>query len=173
MGQCHARLCKLNVRAMPKQRRAEQPKIMPDNAFQVGRDWVSDARTNVLAWWAPKGAMVAALFAPVPVRAVVWAAALVWMGTACIFNAQRCGRTHCRYTGPFYLAMIVPVVLFATNIIPANFYGWLALAVLILPGGWIIGGPLSEHGASSHSADVRFWPLADISFCTANVRFRG
>ena len=101
-------------------------------------DWVGNARTNFLAWWAPKGAIVGALLAPVPVRTVVWIAALIWMGTACILNAQRCGRTHCRYTGPFYLAMIVLVVLFATGIISANFYGWLALAVFILPGGWII-----------------------------------
>jgi hypothetical protein len=111
---------------------------MPDKAFQASRDWVGNARANVLAWWIPKAAIVIALFAPVPVRAVVWMAALVWMGTACTLNARRCGRMHCRYTGPFYLAMIVPVVLFATNIIPANFYGWLALAVFILPGGWII-----------------------------------
>ena len=112
--------------------------LMSEKALQVAHDWVSDARTNVFAWWLPKGAVVVALFAPEPVRAGVWIAALVWMGTACVLNARRCGRTHCRYTGPFYLAMIVPVILFATDIINASFYGWLALAVFILAGGWII-----------------------------------
>ena len=123
---------------MKERRFAARPKIMPDAAFQVGRDWVDNTCTNILAWWAPKGAIVVALFAPVPVRAVIWITALVWMGTACLLNAQRCGRTHCRYTGPFYLAMIVPVVLFTTGIMNANFSGWLALAVFILIGGWII-----------------------------------
>jgi len=101
-------------------------------------DWVGNTYINVLAWWIPKIAILAALFAPEPVRAVVWIYALIWMGTACVLNAQRSGRTHCRYTGPFYLAMIVPVVLFVTNVISANFYSWLTLAAFILLGGWII-----------------------------------
>lgn len=100
-------------------------------------DWVGNARTNILAWWIPKGAIIAALFVPVPLRAAVWTLALIWMGTACILNARRCGRTHCRYTGPYYLAMIAPVLL-AFGIFSANFYGWLVLAALIVFGGWII-----------------------------------
>ena len=101
-------------------------------------DWVGNARTNILAWWIPKGAIIAALLAPVPVRAAIWTIALIWMGTACILNARRCGRTHCRYTGPYYLAMIAPVVLFASGIVSAHFYGWLALSILIVCGGWTI-----------------------------------
>src|SRR5262245_7566316 len=69
-------------------------------------DWLANARSSAVAWWLPKGAVVAALIVPVPVRATVWAAALAWMGTACILNSRRCGRVHCRYTGPYYLAMI-------------------------------------------------------------------
>ena len=81
---------------------------------------------------------MATLFASVPLRAVVWTVALVWMGVACILNARRCGRTHCRYTGPYYLAMIAPVVVLASGIVAANFYSWLTLAALIAFGGWII-----------------------------------
>lgn len=101
-------------------------------------DWVDDARTYFLAWCIPKGAIVAALFASVTLRAVVWTVALVWMGVACILNARRCGRTHCRYTGPYYLAMILPVVLLASGTVAATFHGWLALAALIVFGGWVI-----------------------------------
>ncbi|MGI8526724.1 MAG: hypothetical protein ACR2K5_11215 [Pseudolabrys sp.] len=101
-------------------------------------DWVGDARTNLLAWWLPKGAIIAALFAPLPARAAVWTAALVWMGTACVLNARRCGRTHCRYTGPYYFAMIVPVLVLAFVTASANSYGWLALAALVVFGGWVI-----------------------------------
>jgi hypothetical protein len=103
-------------------------------------DWVGNARANILAWWIPKGAIIVALFTPVSVRAAVWTVALIWMGTACILNARRCGRTHCRYTGPYYLVMVAPVFLLAFGIVSANFYGWLALAALIVFSGWIIWG---------------------------------
>ncbi len=101
-------------------------------------DWVENSRSHLVAWWIPKGAVIVALFAPVPVRAAVWTIALIWMGTACLLNAKRCGRMHCRYTGPFYLAMILPVLVLASGLVAANFYGWLALALIIVCGGWTI-----------------------------------
>ena len=101
-------------------------------------DWAGNARANILAWWIPKGAIIAALFAPVPARAAAWIVALIWMGTACILNARRCGRTHCRYTGPYYLAMIVPILVLASGLLVANFYGWLIVAVVIVCGSCII-----------------------------------
>jgi hypothetical protein len=101
-------------------------------------DWLANVGSSALAWWIPKIASVAALFAPVPVRGVVWIIALVWMGTACILNARRCGRTHCRYTGPYYLAMSVPVLVLASGTVGADFYGWFALGALILAGSRLI-----------------------------------
>ena len=102
------------------------------------RDWLRSARTSLLAWWVPHAAIVAGLFVPVPVRAVIWTVALIWMGVACILNARRCGRTHCRYTGPYYIAMIVPVLLLAAGMGSAGFSRWLILGVLILAGDKII-----------------------------------
>lgn len=102
------------------------------------RDWVRNPRTSLVGWWLPHAAIVAGLFAPVPVRATIWTIALVWMGAACILNARRCGRTHCRYTGPYYLAMIVPVLLFAVDIDSAGFFAWLILGVVIFAGSRII-----------------------------------
>jgi hypothetical protein len=60
------------------------------------------------------------------------------MGTACILNARQCGRTHCRYTGPFYLAMIAPVLVLGSDIASAGIYGWIVLAVLIIGGSKVI-----------------------------------
>jgi hypothetical protein len=62
----------------------------------------------------------------------MWIAALMWMGTACILNARRCGRTHCRYTGPYYLVMIAPVLGLSANIVSVDFYGWLALGLILV-----------------------------------------
>ena len=102
------------------------------------RDWLRSPSASLLAWWIPHTAIVASLFAPVPARAGIWIIALLWMGIACILNARRCGRTHCRYTGPYYLAMIALVVLFAVDMGSAGFFAWLILGVLILAGSRII-----------------------------------
>ena len=111
---------------------------MTSDRVQSSRDWVASVPTNTLAWWVPQVAIVAAIFAPVPVRAVIWTVALVWMGTACLLNARRCGRTHCRYTGPYYLAMMAPVLTLALGLVSVGLYGWLVLGVLILAGSRII-----------------------------------
>jgi hypothetical protein len=100
-------------------------------AEQRSNDWLGNAYTNLVAWWLPKGAIIAALFAAVPLRAAIWTIALLWIGIACILNARRCGRTHC-------LAMILPVLFLAFGLISAGIYAWLALALLIVCGGWVI-----------------------------------
>ena len=111
---------------------------MANETVQNARDWLRTPRTNFLAWWIPQAAMVAGLFVPTPARAAIWVIALLWMGAACILNARRCGRTHCRYTGPYYLAMIVPVLVLGSGLVSADFYGWLVLGVVILAGSKII-----------------------------------
>ena len=102
------------------------------------KDWVGSSRMSLLAWWLPSAAIVAGLFAPIPARTIIWTVALAWMGIACVLNAQQCGRTHCRYTGPYYLAMIVPVAVVGLGIVQLSAYGWLALGTLILGGGYTI-----------------------------------
>ena len=103
---------------------------------QTPRDWLGSVPISVLAWWLPKAAILAGLFVPVSVRAVIWIIALTWMGTACILNARQCNRTHCRYTGPYYLVMIVPTLVL--RIISAGIFEWMLLAALVLGGSWLI-----------------------------------
>lgn len=107
---------------------------MPNGTAQASRDWLANPRSSLLAWWIPQAAIVAGLFAPALARAGIWVIALIWMGTACTLNARRCGRTHCRYTGPYYLAMIAPVLALGSDIVSAGIYGWIVLAVLIIGG---------------------------------------
>ena len=47
-------------------------------------------------------------------------------------------RTHCRFTGPYYLAMTVPVLVLGSGVATAGLYAWIALAMLILLGDKII-----------------------------------
>jgi hypothetical protein len=60
----------------------------------------------------------------------------MWMGIACLLNARRSGRTHFRFTLPYYIAMVIPA--FALWITEAPFFAWLVLATLILLGDKII-----------------------------------
>jgi hypothetical protein len=105
---------------------------------QISRDWLGSLQTSLLAWWMPKAAILAGLFVPVSVRTLIWIVALIWMGAACILNARRCNRTHCRYTGPYYLAMIVPVVVLGMGVVSAGIYGWISLGMLVVGGSGLI-----------------------------------
>ncbi len=98
------------------------------------RDWVSGPASYAIAWGLPSAAMVAAIWAAPGLRAGVWAAALVWMGTACLVNARRCGRVHCRFTGPFFLVMAVVVVLHGLGAISLGPRGWAWIGIAIALG---------------------------------------
>src|SRR5260370_31694086 len=111
---------------------------MASASIGPSRDWVRGVHSYLLAWSIPQAGMFAALFLPVPIRVVVWIVALIWMGTACIFNARRCKRTHCRYTGPYYLAMTAPVVAPGLGILSAGRFAWGVFGVLILAGSKLI-----------------------------------
>ena len=121
---------------------------MSDGVNRTSRDWLNNTRVNLFAWWLPQATILAALAAPPFTRATIWIAALIWMGSACILNARRCGRTHCRYSGPYYLAMVVPVLLLVSGIVSADLYGSFALAVLILAGSNMIWWTTERAGGT-------------------------
>jgi hypothetical protein len=101
---------------------------------KASADWVGSTRTKLLAWWLPHAALVAGLPVVVPARTVIWVVALAWMGVACILNARRCGRTHCRFTGSYYLVMIIPVLALGLGVVPVGLSGWLVLGAFIILG---------------------------------------
>lgn len=77
--------------------------------------------------------VLAGLFDPLT-RPVVWTAALLWMGGACLANARRCGRTHCRLTGPFFVLTAVSVVAYASGTLYLGAHGWSILGLVTLVG---------------------------------------
>jgi hypothetical protein len=111
---------------------------MSNSATDTSRDWLGSVHTSLLAWWIPKAAILAGLFVAGSIRAVIWIIALGWMGAACILNARRCSRTHCRYTGPYYLAMIVPVMALGAGLVTVGPLGWVCLGAIILGGSGLI-----------------------------------
>jgi hypothetical protein len=119
-------------------RRVVPSSAMSSQTTDASRDWLGSKRASLLAWWIPKLAILAGLFAPVSLRTAVWVIALGWMGAACIMNARRCNRTHCRYTGPYYIAMIVPVMALGAGLVTVGIIGWICLGVIILGGAGLI-----------------------------------
>ena len=101
-------------------------------------DWVGNSRSFALAWGLPAAAIIGSGFLDPSLRMVIWVIALVWMGAACLANARSCGRTHCRYTGPFLLLMTVPVLLHGLGIVSFGPVGWRWLGLTILVGSAVI-----------------------------------
>jgi hypothetical protein len=115
--------------------------FLANNETQEAQDWARSLGGYLIAWGIPSIVLVAAgLLNPAP-RALVWAGVLVWMGAGCLLNARRSGRTHCRYTGPYYLAMIVPVALLGAGVVAPGAWAWWVLAGMILLGAkaiWLV-----------------------------------
>ena len=101
-------------------------------------DWAGGIWSYLAIWGLPMAVVLIGAFATVPARTVIWAAALTWMGFACLLNSRRCGRVHCRFTGPFYLFLIIPVILFGTGVFAQRDYVWVILGLLIVFGGKLI-----------------------------------
>lgn len=108
---------------------ADRETPVPSTGDPSATDLLGTLRSSVLAWWLPLGAMLLAIPLPDLPKMLVWVLALGWMGSACMWNARRCGRVHCRYTGPFLLAMILPVLGHGTGIVPLGAAGWLWLGI--------------------------------------------
>lgn len=101
-------------------------------------DWAGNFRIYGLAWGVPSLMIIAGAFVDPQIRAVIWSPALIWMGTACLMNARRCGRTHCRFTGPFYLILVIPVLLLGFGLISVGHAAWWILGATVLFGDKII-----------------------------------
>jgi hypothetical protein len=97
-------------------------------------DWAGHWRSLALLWGVPAAAMLGSALLESAARGAIWTIALIWMGTACLANARRCTRTHCKFTGPFYLLMAVPVVALTFGALPLGAYGWSILGGAILLG---------------------------------------
>lgn len=93
------------------------------------RDLVVSPLGFTLNWGLPILAMLAVIWAPHPVKTWVWVAALLWMGGACLWNAQRCGRKHCYWTGPFFLIMALPVLAHGYQFMSLGTEGWKLLGL--------------------------------------------
>jgi hypothetical protein len=98
------------------------------------KDWAGRWTSLVGLWGIPAAAMLAAMLLEPAFRAIVWPTALIWMGGACLANARWCRRTHCRFTGPFYLLMAALVIAYAAGLVPIGDRGWAILGAVVIVG---------------------------------------
>ncbi|KAB2911533.1 MAG: hypothetical protein F9K40_00620 [Kofleriaceae bacterium] len=73
-------------------------------------------RAALLIWCVPAALVLLGVFWA-QARPALWIPSLVVMGTACLFNARRCGRLHCHITGPLFLVAALVTLLDALAVI--------------------------------------------------------
>lgn len=106
--------------------------ILP--AVAPERDWAGNWRSFALYWGLPAAVMVLAGVLHPVARAVIWPGMLLWMGGACLANARRCSRTHCRFTGPFFILMAAVIIAYAAGALRLGPNGWAILGGATLAG---------------------------------------
>lgn len=100
------------------------------------RDLLSDRQVAGAAYGLPIAVLLASGFFPMPTltRAVIWTACFAVMGAACAANALRCGRTHCYFTGPFFLVIALVSLLYGLGVVALGKWGWNVIAISAVVG---------------------------------------
>lgn len=97
-------------------------------------DWVASRKSFLLAWGLPAVALAASVFMPASWRTVLWPLCFLWMGVACLGNAARCGRMHCRFTGPFFLVVALLSFLHGLGLLGLGAQGWTWIGLAAVSG---------------------------------------
>jgi len=131
-----------------------------ENTDQGRRDLAGRLGTLGLIWGLPTALMVlvGVLAGGGWVVATVWTLSLSVMGIACLINARGCGRVHCYFTGPFFLAMAAASLAYGLHRLPLGPQGWNVLGAITLIGAavlnWVperLWGRYRTRGADSQS----------------------
>ncbi|HBP87811.1 MAG TPA: hypothetical protein PKK23_14670 [Nitrospirales bacterium] len=114
---------------------------MPNRESFELKDWVSDSYTYAFLWGLPGALLIVGVFVDPFTRTIMWTGALLWKGVACVVNAARCGRTHCYFTGPYFLLLAIVMVLHGFQIVDLGANGWMWLGLALIGGTgflWIV-----------------------------------
>ncbi len=109
---------------------------MIETSVRASRDFVRDRRASFLLWWIPALVMIATgpLDLSFEAHGSIWASCLSVFGFGCLANARRCGRLHCFFTGPFFLAMALVSLAHGFGVISLGSYGWAWIGGITLVG---------------------------------------
>lgn len=109
---------------------------MSEPVLNPGPDLVADRLFSFLLWKGPAVVMLVTAVLGLDARnqGLLWGAALSVGGIGCLVNARRCGRRHCFYTGPFFLAMALASLLHGFGALPLGAAGWIVIGATTLVG---------------------------------------
>lgn len=107
------------------------------NETCVRRDLVKSPMASWLLWGLPVAVILITGYVADGgwIMTGSWTLSLVVMGVACVVNARGCGRTHCYFTGPFFLLMAVVSLLHGLQVPSLGPHGWSYIALVLLVGG--------------------------------------
>ena len=88
------------------------------NSSGAERDLLCRGLSGFLLWCVPWIAFALGFVAPPWLKTILWSTSLAVMGVACLFNASRCGRVHCRFTGPFFILSAVISLGYGLRLLP-------------------------------------------------------
>ncbi len=110
---------------------------MTETTLRMSRDLARDRRASFLIWGLPALVMVGTwpLGLGSEAHGSIWASCLSVFGFGCLANARRCGRLHCFFTGPFFLAMALVSLVHGFGVISLGNYGWAWIGGITLVGG--------------------------------------
>src|ERR1700745_433965 len=96
----------------------------PSNSCGPRKDLLCSAPSAFFLWCVPWCAFALGFWAPPTMKTVLWTTSLALMGAACLINASRCGRIHCRFTGPFLILCAVASLGYGLGLLSLGPSGW-------------------------------------------------
>ncbi|HYK63681.1 MAG TPA: hypothetical protein VEY94_01945 [Patescibacteria group bacterium] len=104
-------------------------------------DLASGCARTALFWGPGIALIVFTAHLGVWARTLGWTAGLLWLAALCLWNAARCRRVHCMFTGPFFLLMAVATLLVGFSGVSFGSATWQILGNTIAIGGvalWLL-----------------------------------
>jgi len=102
------------------------------------RDLLRRGPSAFLLWCVPWIAFAIGFREPNGVRTILWSTSLAVVGGACLVNASRCGRVHCRFTGPFLILCAVISLGCGLGLLPLGLSGWKWIGIGTIIGALIL-----------------------------------
>jgi hypothetical protein len=108
------------------------------NSEGAERDLLCRGLSGFLLWCTPWLVFVLSFSVSHGLRTALWTTSFALMGAACLLNAARCGRVHCRYTGPFFILAAITSLAYGLGLLPLGPSGWNWIGVGIVIGALVL-----------------------------------
>src|SRR5215831_3751865 len=102
------------------------------------RDLLCGGLSTCLLWCIPWFAFVLGFWAPPAFKMLLWTTSLAFLGVACLVNASRCGRVHCRFTGPFFILGALVSLGYGVGLLQLGTSGWQWIGAVTIVGAIVL-----------------------------------